>query len=121
MSGVLAAMAALSPQEARELTDEIRGDAEDLYAKIIRAFEGEAHTALGYESWDAYVLAEYPTMPRLGRSERPAIAASMYDAGMTTREVASALGVSKDSVRRDLDETIFGADEPKINNPSPLR
>ena len=49
----------LSPDTARSLTDEVKGDASALRAKLLRLYEGAAHKALGYESWGAYYAAEF--------------------------------------------------------------
>lgn len=49
----------LSPTEARRLTDEVKHDAESLWRKLVRLYEGGAHTALGYASWGAYFEAEF--------------------------------------------------------------
>jgi hypothetical protein len=48
----------LSEREARELTDRIRDRAEELWHMLLEAYEGGAHTALGYASWAGYVEAE---------------------------------------------------------------
>jgi hypothetical protein len=41
----------LGPAEARRLIDEVKRDAERLWAKFLEPHEGEAHLALGYSSW----------------------------------------------------------------------
>lgn len=51
--------AALSKDEARSLTDEVKADAAALWAKLLRLYEGGAHTVLGYSSWGAYYEAEF--------------------------------------------------------------
>lgn len=53
------AAATLSRDEARTLTDEVRGDAERLWRKLVELYEGKAHVALGYGSWHAYCSAEF--------------------------------------------------------------
>lgn len=60
------ATAILSRDEARALTDEIKEDAERLWAKLLEAYEGMAHAALGYSSWGAYFETEF------GRSDASA-------------------------------------------------
>ena len=50
---------ALTKDEARRLTDEVKADALALWQKLLRLYEGRAHTALGYESWGAYYEAEF--------------------------------------------------------------
>ena len=48
----------LSAEAARTLTDQIRRDALLVYVQLLRAYEGDAHGALGYSSWGAYCVAE---------------------------------------------------------------
>lgn len=52
-------IATLSRDEARSLTDEIKGDAERLWRKLVELYEGRAHIALGYSSWATYFSAEF--------------------------------------------------------------
>ena len=49
----------LGPDEARSLTDRIKARSEELWHLLLEAYEGAAHTALGYKSWGAYFEAEY--------------------------------------------------------------
>lgn len=49
----------LTADEARALTLEIKGAAERIYALLLRAHEGRAWSALGYESWRDYAMAEF--------------------------------------------------------------
>jgi hypothetical protein len=50
--------------EARRLTDEVKADAQRLWAKLLHLYEGGAHIALGYSSWSAYCEHEF----RLGKA-----------------------------------------------------
>jgi len=52
-------VAALTPDAARALTDEVRQRTAEIWAKLLSLYEGGAHTALGYESWGAYFEAEF--------------------------------------------------------------
>jgi hypothetical protein len=61
--------ARLGELEARQLTDEVKRDAEALREKLLRLYEGEAHIALGYSSWRAYWEAEFETHWRTGYRE----------------------------------------------------
>jgi hypothetical protein len=45
--------------EARRLTDEVKADAQRLWAKLLSLYEGGAHTALGYASWADYCEQEF--------------------------------------------------------------
>jgi hypothetical protein len=49
----------LTAQEARELTDEVKAVAAGLWRRLLRLYEGGAHTALGYASWHAYCAVEF--------------------------------------------------------------
>ncbi len=40
----------LTALEARQLTEEVKADAQRLWAKLLNRYEGGAHTALGYSS-----------------------------------------------------------------------
>lgn len=57
MTGI--AEATLSRDEARSLTDEVKHDAERLWAKLLELYEGGAHIVLGYSSWGGYFKAEF--------------------------------------------------------------
>lgn len=57
----------LSRDEARELTDEVRSDAEALWLKLLRLYNGAAHLALGYRSWGDYFEAEFGQSPSRGK------------------------------------------------------
>jgi DNA N-6-adenine-methyltransferase (Dam) len=49
----------LGGAEARRLTDEVKRDAQPLWTKVMRLWLGQAHIALGYGSWGAYMDAEF--------------------------------------------------------------
>lgn len=56
----------LTELEARTLTDEVRHDAEQLWLKLLRLYNGAAHLALGYGSWGDYFTAEFGGSRRRG-------------------------------------------------------
>jgi hypothetical protein len=49
----------LNQTEARRLTDEVKADAQRLWAKLLNLYEGRAHIALGYNSWAEYCQQEF--------------------------------------------------------------
>lgn len=53
------AVATLSRDEARSLTDEVKQDAERLWRKLVELKDGHAYVSLGYVSWGAYCDAEF--------------------------------------------------------------
>lgn len=56
----------LTADAARALTEEVKADAAVLWGKLLRLYEGDAHTALGYSSWGAYYEAEFGAQPKTG-------------------------------------------------------
>ena len=54
----------MSADEARTATDEAKGLAEDLWRRLYVLHEREAWRALGYETWAAYVAAEFDMSKR---------------------------------------------------------
>jgi hypothetical protein len=49
----------LTAREARQLTDQVKADAQRLWAKLLYLYEGRAHIALGYSSWADYCQQEF--------------------------------------------------------------
>lgn len=72
----------LTPDEARSLTDEIRGATERVFRLLLRAYEGNAWQALGYGSWRDYAMTEF------GMSQSHAY--RLLDQGRVVREIEDA-------------------------------
>ena len=97
-------------QTARNLTRQIQallGEAskslENASDLIREAYDRRAWAALGYDSWEDYCTAELGTpLLRLGRAVRQRLVGKLTSGGMSNRSVASALGISEITVRRDL-------------------
>jgi hypothetical protein len=85
---------ALTRDEARELTDEVKGDAAALWTKLVRLYEGKAHKALGFRSWGAYYEAEFGGSASRGYQ--------LLNAG----RVFEKLPIGTDLVQRPHDSTI---------------
>lgn len=98
-----AALAVLNATDARALTDRIKVGVEAVWELIKRAYTERAWDALGYSSWDDYCTREFGTSRlRLPREERAEVVASLRESGLSQRAIASATGLSQDTVRRDL-------------------
>ncbi len=97
----------LALDEARELTDRIRATVHAAHDLIAVAYQGQVWLALGYENWEVYCSAEFGDTRtiRLGREQRREIVADLSDKGLSTRAIASGLGVSKNTVTGDLSQT----------------
>lgn len=75
---------AITPDEARSLTDRIRAAAEHLHSLLLEAHEREAWRALGYPTWRAYATAEF------GMSQSHAY--RLLDHGRVVRALEQAAG-----------------------------
>ena len=100
---VVDAEIALSASAARALTDRIRQTLTVGHDLLIQAFTGGAWIALGYETWDAYCQGEFTEarMVKLDREQRREFVAEMRAAGMSSRAIASGLGVDHVTVLND--------------------
>lgn len=93
----------LTADAAKQLTDTIRQGAESVWQLIGAAYQGRAWTALGYESWDAYVDGEFGGAPlALPREKRKEAVASLKAQGMSLRAIAAATDTSPQTVANDL-------------------
>ena len=100
----------LTADEARRLTERIRLTAHtfaESRTKLIELVEeakaGNAHAALGYASWTAYlsdVLGDEPL--RLARDDRKELVGILAAEGMSTRAIAPIVGATHMTVQRDL-------------------
>ncbi|WP_420120917.1 helix-turn-helix domain-containing protein [Nakamurella sp.] len=96
----------MSPAGAEQVTLQIRSMMERAWEYIAIAYQGRAHIALGYETWDEYVddrLSDLRlTVPR---QERGAVVRSLSRAQMSLRAIAKVLGVDVATVHRALGGT----------------
>ena len=49
----------LTHNEAQAITTQIHDTTQHLYELVLKAYEGQAHKALGYSSWASYVTTEF--------------------------------------------------------------
>lgn len=101
----------MSREDAERLTERIRMTAtsfmetRDKLSLLIRqAQEGQAHEALGFPSWTAYIAQVFSDTPlmRLTRDERRVIVSDLAEQGMSTRAIAPIVGVQHSAVAKDL-------------------
>lgn len=110
MSIDIVASHTLTAEEAERLTSRIRllvGSVADTMGKlrdlVHEAKSSGAHDALGYASWSAYLLDLFGDEPlRLTRDVRRELVAELSEQGLSTRAIAPIVGVSKDTVQRDI-------------------
>lgn len=117
----------MSVSEAEKLTERIRYMAmsvrdgvEKLQQLVSQAQDGQAHLALGYKSWTAYiadVMGEEPLQLR-SREERREVVSWLAGQGMSTRAIAPVVGADHVTVSRDLRAGV--ADETPASPESPV-
>lgn len=96
-------LAAMTPDEARAMTERIRNSAQATWYLIERAYTEGAWRALGYASWNDYTAGEFRGIKlSLPREERKDVLKSMASAGMSQREIAAGTGLSKGTVSNAL-------------------
>lgn len=94
---------ALTAEQARDLTEQIAAGIAGIWQLVKAAYNGRAWLALGYASWDDYCGREFGgSRIALPREDRPEVVASLRDAGLSIRAIASATGSSRGTVQRDL-------------------
>lgn len=93
-------LGAITAAEARALTNKIADTVVDAFVLVAEAYERRAWAVLGYESWEGYCEQEFKSLS-IGKRERPAMIAALRSAGMSTRAIAAATGVSNATVSRE--------------------
>ena len=113
---------ALDVKAARRLTERIRliaqnvaDNVEKLRELVAEAKDSNAHVALGYASWTAYLQDVFGDEPlRLARDVRQELVAELTAQGMSSRAIAPIVGVDKETVRRDVAGGAFAPPESEI-------
>lgn len=90
-----------SSSAARARADRIRQGLEALAPDIVAAWNARDWEALGYGSWNEYVVGEFGGQLRLGRAERQEAVRELRQAGMSTPAIATTLGISNAQAWRD--------------------
>ena len=88
----------LSHDEAQEITKQIHETTERLYQLVLKAYEGQAHKALGYSSWKAYVTTEFDMSER--HSYR------LIDHGRVIRTITTTINEAKDYLDNQADQSV---------------
>jgi hypothetical protein len=96
-------LAALDRNEAKQRLERVKCGVERIWDDLVVLYQGRAWLVLGYQSWDALCDAEFGgTRIALPRQQRQEIVCDMRGAGMSTRAIASAIGVDHKTVQNDL-------------------
>lgn len=99
----------------------LRGFA-DALVDIAEAYRLRDWTTLGYESWDAYVHAEFgEERVRLSREQREQMVSALRAASLSTRAIASVLGTDETTVRDDIESSSATDSSSGAGFPAPDR
>ena len=106
-TGEIVAPADMQKAEARDRLARVKAHVTAAWDDLIALYERRAWIALGYESWTALCDAELDgARIALPRQERRAVVGKMREAGMSTRAIGSAVGVSHEQARKDVAATV---------------
>lgn len=107
----------MTPEHARDLVAGIRVSVEGIQARLVELWEGRAWLALGHATWGDMCAAEFDSVAvgrLLPRDERRELVTHLADAGMSSREIGTGLGMSYKTAQRDLG----GTNVPPTHTPS---
>ncbi len=88
-------------QEARQRAGRIVRALDDLATLVQQAWDNHDHTTLGYESWQAYTIAEFGHGDTAVKA-RQIVIAMLRGTGLSQRAIAAQIGVSAGTVNNDL-------------------
>lgn len=93
----------LGPGAARVLTDQIKVGVESVWELVKQAYTQRAWSALGYAGWDDYCTSEFgASRLRIPREERAEVVASLRESKLSIRAIASATGLGRGTIGREL-------------------
>lgn len=101
----------MESEEAEARIARINSAVDGVWDDLIALYIGRAWIALGYTSWDGLCDARFRFRPKLPSTDRQGVVLDMTEAGMSTRAIAAALGVSHPTVINDQ-KTAGGQDLP---------
>jgi transposase len=98
------AVAPLDVARARRLTRDLQQALTLALDLLTEVFDGQAWKVLGHDSWEAYCAAELPQLAqlRMPLEDRRAAVAELRGRGMSLRAIGAPLGLSAQTVQRDL-------------------
>lgn len=102
----MTALAGIEITEARQRLERVKSGVERIWDDLVALYQGRAWLVLGYQSWEALCDSEFDgARIALPRQQRQEIVCDLREAGMSTRAIASAVGVTQMTVVRDLGAT----------------
>lgn len=95
-----------------EIINYARDHLADISDLLANAKAGQIHKALGFPSWPAYLADRLkPLAAVLSDQDRRELVTHLYEAGMSVRDTAEAVGMSKSAVHRQVSRDGTVADE----------
>ncbi|MDY6871289.1 MAG: hypothetical protein SV966_12505 [Actinomycetota bacterium] len=102
----------------RRLVGQVDGQLGQVSRLLDDARRGQIHQTLGFTSWPAYVADVLGGTLQLSGDARQAMVELMSSEGMSLRAIATATGVSKDTVSRDLAQVSHDETPAALPHPS---
>lgn len=99
-------------EQIQAMADEAGEHLDHLAQLLAEAKAGQIHQALKFESWTAYLVDRLkPITKALDAYDRRALIGDLYEAGMSVRAIAEAVGTSKSTVARQVSQSGTGEGE----------
>ncbi len=103
--------------DVRESIAVAKSHGEKFFEQIVWQVENEVWTILGYKSWDEMREAEYADMGVVApRADRPELVQRLRSKGLTQQQIAGTLGVSHQTVGRELNVQMDNEPAEPITN-----
>jgi hypothetical protein len=100
----------LSADEARDLTNRIKQQFDNIWPLIVEAYSRNAWGALGCKTWEKYCLFWFGSSKlRLPHHERDGVVMLLRRAGMTVREISATTGDSVGTVHSAIKRSNLNA------------
>jgi hypothetical protein len=111
-----------SQYAARQLTSEIQSGLATVWESLERVWVYELWRFLGYENWSDYCRSEFAMKLPIPKEKRHTVINALTVVGMSTREIAAAVDVSRETVRRTLKQADTFVSGPclQCNQPPPV-
>ena len=108
-------LASIDITDAKTRLDRVKVGVERIWDDLVALYKGRAWLVLGYQSWEQLCDSEFAgARIALPRTERQQAVSNMHSEGMSTRAIASAIGVNNATVHRDIVSTVANATVGKV-------
>lgn len=94
----------MTPDRARELVAQITVSVDGVRDRLVELYDGRGWLALGYATWGELCEVEFGSVAvgrLLPREKRRELVQELAAGGMSTGAIGPALGISRDTARRD--------------------